>query len=80
MKTSNIETSQLIDNFMVTSKGACITFYPNQKDSNLLKQQGINCYPFRLCIVRFKSDYEAMNKYNELIKLRPILWLNGIKQ
>lgn len=83
MKQSNVNIDELINCYMVSTIGACITIYSTPEIAKQLRNKfNLIVPPFRLNIFRFNDLQEATKYFNLLVsgKLKPVLWNNGVKQ
>ena len=83
MKQSNVSLDELINYYMISTTGACITIYSTPEIAKQLRSKFNLIVPlFRLNILRFNDLQEATKYFNILVggKLKPVLWNNGVKQ
>lgn len=82
MVVKSIGIDTLIDNYMITTQGIYVAIYITpQLVSTMKKVFNLSVIPFQLNMWRFNSPQEATSFYNILIqKVRPTLWINGVKQ
>ena len=79
MRISSVDIDQLINHYMQNVTGPCVTLYVTPKVQDYLKILGIKSTLYTLSIMRFKTEQEAVQHYNELVKYKAILWINGVR-
>ena len=82
MVVKSISIDTLIDNYMITTQGIYVVLYITPQLVGIMKKHfNLSTVPFQLNMWRFSSSQEATSFYNILVqKVRPVLWINGVKQ